>query len=83
MARSISSIARDIRREWGSKVDYAARPYLDAMFSIDSVTDNYGYDSGRSIVLYFLSNAGSFRGAAAKALKGELKSLLTPAQSRT
>ena len=38
-----------------------------------SVANNYGLDSGRSIVQYFLSNAQSWRGPVAKAVKAELK----------
>lgn len=71
--RTLSAIARDIRKDWGAKVNYAARPYLDAMLCMDSVNDNYGFDSGRSIVLYFLGNASMYRGEKAKALKLELK----------
>lgn len=74
-ARSLSEIARDIRKEWGSNVNFAAKPYLDAMMSLDSITDMYGADSAKSIVAYFLSNASSFRGERAKELKAELKAL--------
>lgn len=73
---SISQIAGVIRRDWskqGKGVNYAAKPYLDAMFSLNSIEDNYGYDSGTSIVLYFLSNATSYRGEQAKLVKAELK----------
>jgi hypothetical protein len=73
--RSISAIARDIRSDWGSKVNYAAKPYLQAMLSIDEHCPNYGNDSGESIVRYFLCNASSYRGEKAKALKAELKTL--------
>ena len=72
--RSIRSIALDIRREW-IKVNYAAKPYLDAMMELDSINDKYGFDNAKSIILYFLSNASSFRGERAKALKAELKAL--------
>ena len=72
--RPVYQIARDIRKAW-PKVNYAAVPYLDAMSSLSSPADNYGADSGKSIVLYFLGNATSFRGDAAKALKAELKAL--------
>jgi len=72
--RSIRSIALDIRREW-IKVNYAAKPYLDAMLELNSINDKYGFDNARSIILYFLSNASSFRGERAKALKAELKAL--------
>lgn len=72
--RSISAIARDIRADW-KKVNYAAKPYLDAMLSIDSTRDSFGHDSGESIVRYFLCNASSYRGEKAKALKAELKTV--------
>jgi len=74
--RSLSTIAREIRKEWGAKVNYAAKPYLEAMSSLDKVSDNYGYDDGESIVLYFLSNASTFRGDAAKRIKAELKAMV-------
>ncbi len=73
--RPIYEIADEIEAEW-VKVNYAARPYLDAMKDLNSAEENYGADSGRSIVLYFLSNARSFRGEAAKRLKAELKAVL-------
>lgn len=72
--QSISTIARQIKREWPN-VNYAAKPYLDAMLSIDSPSDSYGYDSGKSIVVYFLANASGYRGNNAKAHKLALKKL--------
>ena len=76
VARSLSAIAAEIRKDWGSKVNYAARPYLDAMASMHSINDTYGYDSGKEIVMYFLSNASTWRGETAKRVKSELKSML-------
>lgn len=73
--RSLSTIASEIRRDWGSKVNFAAKPYLSAMAGLDSITDSYGYDDARSIVRYFLSNAGSWRGDNAKRIKAELKAM--------
>lgn len=70
--RPINEIARDVQSEW-LNVHYAAKPYLAAMFHLKTVSDKYGADSGDSIVLYFLSNAGTFRGGKAKELKAELK----------
>ena len=72
--RSIRSIALDIRKEW-AKVNYAAKPYLDAMMELNCINDKYYNDSAKSVVLYFLSNASSFSGERAKALKAELKAL--------
>ena len=74
MSRPIYEIAREIRKYW-ENVNYAAKPYLEAMLSLDSVHDKYGYDSGKSVVLYFLSNASGFRGEHAKRIKAELKAL--------
>jgi len=73
--RSLETIARDIRVDW-KNVNFAAKPYLAAMHSLGSIDDNFGYDDGRSIVLYFLSNASTWRGPTAKAIKAELKGML-------
>jgi hypothetical protein len=72
---TIASIARDIRKDW-LKVNYAAKPYLDAMLSLSGPDDSYGFDSARSIVLYFLGNASSYRGPNAKANKIMLKKIV-------
>ena len=69
---SLSEISAIIRKDW-KKVNYAAKPYLEAMESLHSVKSAFGFFSGKSIVLYFLSNAGTWRGEIAKAVKLELK----------
>jgi hypothetical protein len=76
--RSISDIAQEIEQHW-SKVNYAAKPYLDAMFSLNKITDKYGVEDADSILLYFLSNASSWRGPDAKRIKAELKQLIKTA----
>jgi len=68
---SIRDIANVVYRDW-KKVNFAAAPYLAAMMCMESVNDYYGEDSGKSVVLYFLSNARSWRGETAKAVKAEL-----------
>jgi hypothetical protein len=76
MSRPLYQIASDIKalyRKAGKPVYFAAAPYLDAMESLNSVSDSYGCDSGKSIVLYALGNLQSLRGPEAKALKAELK----------
>jgi len=73
--RPLYEIANDVYKDW-KKVYFGAVPYLEAMSSLESINDNYGYDSGKSIVLYFLSNASTWRGEKAKAIKIELKSIL-------
>ena len=73
--RSLSIIARDIRAHWPN-VYFGAIPYLDAMRSLDSIGNTYGCDDARDIVLYFLSNATTWRGEDARRIKAELKALL-------
>lgn len=66
-----------IRADW-QNVNYAAKPYLDAMRELNSINDNYGQDDAKSIVLYFLSNASGWRGETAKSVKAELKRRAAP-----
>ena len=70
--RKISEIAREIKGDW-KNVYFGAVPYLEAMLQLESVDDDYGYDSATSIELYFLGNASSWRGETAKRVKAELK----------
>ena len=73
--RPLYEIARDIRNDWKNP-HFGAMPYLDAMATLDSVEDYYGWDSAKSIVLYFLSNASTWRGDTAKTIKKELKAMV-------
>ena len=73
--RSLSTIAREIRADW-KKPYFGAVPYLDAMLSLNSIEDEYYYDSAETIVIYFLSNAATYRGETAKRIKLELKAIL-------
>ena len=75
MTRSINTIAKDISADW-TKVYFGAVPYLDAMHSLNSIDDNYMYDTGKSVVRYFLANAQSWRGDKAREIKKELKAML-------
>ena len=76
--RPVYKIAAEIEKLWPN-VNFAAKPYLEAMHSISSVADTYGADDGREIVLYFLSNASTWRGPDAKRLKDELKAAMNAA----
>jgi hypothetical protein len=73
--RSLWKIADEIRATW-PKPYFGAVPYLDAMASITSISDHYGYDDADSIVRYFLSNAKTWRGEDARRIKTELKGML-------
>ena len=73
--RPISTIAQEITKSWKT-INYAALPYLNAMYELKSINDKYGADSGKSIVLYFLSNATTWRGSDARRIKQELKQII-------
>ncbi len=75
MTRSLSVIANEISKSW-VKPYFGAVPYLQAMHSLDSINGNYGQDSAKSIVRYFLSNATTFKGEDAKRIKLELNKML-------
>lgn len=81
MTRPLYEIASEIRKDW-KNVYFGAAPYLNAMATMESVQSQYGYDSGQSIVLYFLSNASSWRGEVAKRVKKELKELTQPSKTK-
>jgi hypothetical protein len=74
--RSLSTIAREIKLDWGHKVHYSAKPYLSAMLQLDKISDQYGDDSARMVVAYFLGNASTWRGENAKRVKLELKTMI-------
>lgn len=75
MTRSLNTIANDIRKDW-AKPHFGAVPYLDAMRSLDTMQDKYYFDDAESVVRYFLSNATSWKGETARAIKAELKAML-------
>jgi hypothetical protein len=75
MPRLINEIAREIHQEW-KKIHYGAVPYLRAMFQLETLNDNYHYDSAKSIITYFLANASTWRGTKAKEIKQELKEII-------
>ncbi|KKN19818.1 hypothetical protein LCGC14_0942020 [marine sediment metagenome] len=82
MPRPIHMIAREIIAVWtpiGKGVNFGAKPYLEAMLTLNDISDNYGLDDGATILLYGLSNMSSFRGSEARTLKAELKEHLPKA----
>lgn len=75
-ARTPQQIAVEIETYW-PKVSPYARPYLDAMHSIQNIDGYYYADTAKSVVLYFLSNAASWKGEEARRIKAELRALVT------
>ena len=73
--RSIAEIAHEVQQDW-KKPYYGAVPYIEAMHSLQSITDTYYADNARSIVLYFLANAQTWKGEVARRIKKELNAML-------
>lgn len=73
--RNLAVIAREIRADW-NKVNYAAKPYLDAMSTLNTIKDKFYEDSAYSVVSYFLANAQTWKGDKARAIKKELNGML-------
>ena len=69
---SLSQLASIIRADW-DKPYFGAVQYLQAMGTLEWITDCYGYDSGKEIVIYFLANATRWKGENARKVKAELK----------
>jgi hypothetical protein len=74
--RPLFTIAHEIERTWKPQVHRTARPYLNAMRQLNAITDKYYGDSADSIVRYFLSNAGSYKGEDAFRIKNELRVMI-------
>ena len=72
--RTLKQIALEINDDWTNINDYAL-PYLNAMYELESINDSYGLDSAKSVVLYFLSNATTWKGEKAREIKKELNKL--------
>ena len=72
--RPLYEIAAEIKADW-TKPYFGAVPYISAMESLTNPSDQYYEDSAKSIILYFLSNAGTWKGETARRVKAELKSL--------
>lgn len=81
--RRLCDIAWDIFQEWpAQRMYFGALPYAQAMQTLQSIDDMYGYDSARDIVTRFLCNAGTWRGEAARRIKAELKAMLNRGAQR-
>lgn len=89
--RPLYDVARDIWHNWPAMAaplkvmpggggltiaEHPARPYVNAMAQLDSLTDSYGHDQGAAVVRYFLTNAAGWRGEVAQRVKAELKAAL-------
>jgi len=73
--RPLSEIASEIYADW-TNVYFGATPYLEALSTLDQITDRFYEDDASDVVMYFLANATTWRGPVAKTIKAELKTIL-------
>lgn len=75
--RTFQQIAKDIKSTW-MNVYFGAVPYLEALLALDTTDPEalYVFEKAGDIARYFLANAQTFRGADARRLKEELKTLI-------
>ena len=75
--RTFAAIAAEIKATW-KKPYFGAVPYIAALSAIQSGDKNapYMFETAESVVRYFLANATYWRGADAKRIKAELKSMI-------
>lgn len=74
--RPLHVIAREIYETWGTKMYFGARPYVEAMAELNTITDTYMTESADDIVRRFLVNAKNWRGEDARRIKAELKAMV-------
>lgn len=73
---TIKEIAQLVARDWGQGMGSYARVYVEAMLTMETVLDKYMLEDGDDIVIRFLSNAVTWRGVTARAVKLELNNRL-------
>lgn len=72
---TVSEIAHAIAKDWQNISPYA-KDYLNAMKTIENIDGAYYAESAKSVILYFLVNANTYRGENARAYKALLKKMV-------
>ena len=84
MNRPIYKIAEEISKDWKATskngIYFGAKPYLEAMYSLEDMKSTYGMDSASSVVNYFLANATTWKGEKAREIKAELNKMVKAAR---
>ena len=73
--RTLREIAKEIKQDW-VKPYFGAVPYIQALNQLENIEDSYGYDDARTMVIYFLANAQTWKGEKAREIKKELNKLI-------
>lgn len=76
--RSPRDLALDIVADYnrnGKPVYWSAKPYVDAMLSLDSWDESFYSDDALTCAVYAFSNLSTWRGEEARAIKAEWKGI--------
>jgi len=74
--RKLSEIAVDVRANWPSITNHAAKSDLVEMASMGFVTEPYYLDrTGHGVVGSFLDNSRGWQGPVARRIKAELRAM--------
>jgi hypothetical protein len=74
--RPLNLIAAEIKRDWVTRLNGAATPYVEAMSELHDVRDRWALETGADAVRGFLNNAQTWRGEVARRVKSELRAIL-------
>lgn len=74
--RPLSAIAAEIKRDWKTRLNGAAIPYIEALSELRDARDRWYLETGSDAIQGFLNNAQTWRGEVARRIKLELKAIL-------
>lgn len=75
--RPLYEIADEIKADAEHRAFWwKAKPYVEAMQSLDKITDMYMFEPADMVVRYALGNLIGWRGDTAKRIKDELREML-------
>lgn len=85
LTRPIREIAAEIKADFhakGKPVYWSAAPYVQAMFSLETMQDHFYEDDAASVLTYAVSNLSTWRGETAKRVKAEINAALADHRKR-
>lgn len=79
--RPLNAIAAEIKRDWRTRLNGAAIPYIEGLSELRNARDRWCMETGVDAIQGFLNNAQTWRGEVARRIKLELKAILKEHQA--
>jgi len=79
--RPLNAIAAEIKRDWRTRINGAAIPYIEGLSELGNARDRWGMETGADAIQGFLNNAQTWHGEVAQRIKLELKAILKDYQA--